>query len=289
VDVWICANPDGHIQATGRDQRGRKQYRYHSRWSAIRDEAKYTGLVSFAKALPSIREKIDRDLRRHGLPRERVIASVVRLLDNTMIRVGNASYARDNNSFGLTTLRSRHVAVEGTAVRFTFKGKSGKEWKLKLQDRRLAKIIRGVQEMPGQHLFQYLDETGERRQVTSQDVNDYIREAAGSEMSSKHFRTWGGTVRAAILLCETPLPTSKGDLAKVMNAVIDEVARHLGNTRKVCRDCYIHPEIISSWQDGALHREMATIRRSARKTKGLDRDEVIVLRWLEARHLATQT
>jgi DNA topoisomerase-1 len=189
----------------------------------------------------------------------------------------------------LTTLRSRHVAVEGTAVRFTFKGKSGKEWKLKLQDRRLAKIIRGVQELPGQHLFQYLDETGERRQVTSQDVNDYIREAAGSEMSSKHFRTWGGTVRAAILLCDTPLPTSKSDLAKAMNAVIDEVAQHLGNTRKVCRDCYIHPEIIASWQEGTLQGEMATLRKSSRKTKGLDRDEVIVLRWLEARHLANQT
>ena len=165
TDVWICADPDGHIQATGRDQRGRKQYRYHPRWSASRDEVKYSSLAEFARALPSIRERIDTDLRKRELPRERVVASVVWLLDNTMIRVGNAAYARDNKSFGLTTLRSRHVAVEGAKLRFAFKGKSGKEWKLKLIDRRMAKIIRSIQELPGQHLFQYLDEDGERRIV----------------------------------------------------------------------------------------------------------------------------
>ncbi|MDQ2632441.1 MAG: DNA topoisomerase IB, partial [Pseudomonadota bacterium] len=195
TDVWICADADGHIQATGRDQRGRKQYRYHPRWSENRDEAKYSSLADFARALPKIRERIDADLRRRELPRERVVASVVWLLDNTMIRVGNAAYARDNRSFGLTTLKTRHVEVEGAKLRFAFKGKSGKEWKLKLVDRRMAKIMRSIQELPGQHLFQYINGGGVRRPVTSQDVNDYIREAGGgADFSSKHFRTWGGTV-----------------------------------------------------------------------------------------------
>ena len=181
TDVWICAAPDGHIQATGRDQRGRKQYRYHPRWSEIRDEVKYSGVIDFARALPRIREKIDADLRRRELPRERVVASIVWLLDNTMIRVGNAVYARDNKSFGLTTLKTRHVEVEGAKLRFAFKGKSGKEWKLKLVDRRMAKTIRSIQELPGQNLFQYMNGGGERRSVTSQDVNDYIRDAAGRQ------------------------------------------------------------------------------------------------------------
>ena len=190
TDVWICADPDGHIQATGRDQRGRKQYRYHPRWSETRDEVKYSGITDFARALPRIRERIDADLRRRELPRERVVASIVWLLDNTMIRVGNAVYARDNKSFGLTTLKTRHVEVEGAKLRFAFKGKSGKEWKLKLVDRRMAKIMRSIQELPGQHLFQYIDEASDRRPVRSQDVNDYIRDAAGGDFSSKHFRTW---------------------------------------------------------------------------------------------------
>ena len=267
TDVWICADPGGHIQATGRDQRGRKQYRYHTRWSASRDEVKYSNLAEFARALPSIREQIDKDLRKHELPRERVVASIVWLLDNTMIRVGNAAYARDNKSFGLTTLRSRHVAVEGAKLRFAFKGKSGKEWKLKLTDRRIAKIIRSVQELPGQHLFQYIDEAGERRIVKSQDVNDYIREAAGGDFSSKHFRTWGGTVRAAALFAEAPLPETKSGATRVMNAVIDDVAHHLGNTRAVCRKCYIHPEVMASWLDGRLQDELAIGQKIQAKTQ----------------------
>jgi DNA topoisomerase-1 len=281
-DVWIAADPDGHIQATGRDQRGRKQYRYHPRWSESRGEVKYAGLADFARALPKIRERIDADLRLRELPRERVVASVVWLLDNTMIRVGNAAYARDNKSFGLTTLKTRHVEVDGARLRFAFKGKSGKEWKLKLVDRRMARIMRSIQELPGQHLFQYINGGGERRAVTSQDVNDYIREAAGGgDFSSKHFRTWGGTVRALSLFSQIPLPDTKAGIARAMNVVIDEVSRHLGNTRAVCRQCYIHPEVMESWATGKLADELAEARRSRRKLKGLDDEEALVLRWLK--------
>ena len=283
TDVWISGDPDGHIQATGRDLRGRKQYRYHPRWSESRDEVKYSGLADFARALPKIRERIDADLRRRALPRERVVASVVWLLDNTMIRVGNAVYARDNKSFGLTTLKTRHVEVEGSKLRFAFKGKSGKEWKLKLVDRRMAKILRSIQELPGQHLFQFIDETGERRAVRSQDVNDYVRDAGGADFSSKHFRTWGGTVRALALFANLPLPDTKAGVARAMNLAIDEVARHLGNTRAVCRKCYIHPEVMESWREGRLADELTAARRSRRKLKGLDDEEALVLRWLEAR------
>lgn len=283
TDVWIAGDADGHIQATGRDQRGRKQYRYHPRWSESRDEVKYSGLADFARALPKIRERIDADLRRRELPRDRVVASIVWLLDNTMIRVGNTVYARDNKSFGLTTLKNRHVAVEGAKLRFAFKGKSGKEWKLKLVDRRMAKIIRSFQELPGQHLFQYIDEAGERRAVRSQDVNDYIREATGGDFSSKHFRTWGGTVRALALFADVPLPDTKAGIARAMNIVIDEVAHHLGNTRAVCRRCYIHPEVMASWSNGQLADELAAARKSRRKLKGLDDEEALVLRWLESR------
>jgi len=281
TDVWIAADPDGHIQATGRDLRGRKQYRYHARWSERRDEAKYSSLAGFARALPKLREQIDADLRRRDLPRERVVASIVWLLDNTMIRVGNASYARDNKSFGLTTLRSRHVSIEGARLRFAFKGKSGKDWSLKLVDRRIARIVRAIQELPGQHLFQYLDDAGERRSVSSQDVNDYIREATGGEFSSKHFRTWGGTVRALSLFAELPLPETRTAVLRATNIVIDEVARRLGNTRAVCRQCYIHPRVIESWSEGRLADELAKARRARRKRPGLDAEEADVLRWLE--------
>lgn len=281
TDVWISPDPDGHIQATGRDVRGRKQYRYHSRWAEVRDQAKYDRLIDFAGALPALREQIDGDLRRHGLPRERVIASLVWLLDNTMIRVGNAAYARDNKSFGLTTLRDRHVEIEGSKLRFTFKGKSGKEWSLGLTDRRIARVVRGAQDLPGQHLFQYLDENDARRAIRSEDVNRYIREAAGEEFSSKHFRTWGGTITAASLLCDIPLPESQTATKRHLNAAIDRVAARLGNTRTVCRSCYIHPRVIESWQEGRLGDEMREARRRVRKAKpGLDEEETLVLKWL---------
>lgn len=282
TDVWISPDPDGHIQATGRDQRGRKQYRYHARWSECRDEVKYSSLADFARLLPKLRERVDADLRRRELPLERVAASIVWLLDNTMIRVGNAVYARDNKSFGLTTLKSRHVEVEGARLRFAFKGKSGKEWKIRLVDRRMARILRSIQELPGQLLFQYIDEDGARRPVTSQDVNAYIREATGGEFSSKHFRTWGGTVRALSLFAQLPPPETKTAVARATNIVVDEVARHLGNTRAVCRKCYIHPLVLESWAEGRLADELTEAKRLRRKRPGLDDEEAQVLRWLEA-------
>jgi DNA topoisomerase-1 len=284
TDVWICPDADGHIQATGRDQRGRKQYRYHPRWLECRDEAKYSSLAAFARALPAMRAAVEADLRKRSLSWERVVASIIWLLDNTMIRVGNAQYARDNESFGLTTLRGRHVEVEGAKLRFRFKGKSGKQWQLKLVDRRMAKIIRSIQDLPGQQLFQYVDEAGEARLVRSQDVNEYIRDASGGDFSSKDFRTWGGTVRAAAIFAQTPLPETKTGVSRVLNAAIDQVAHQLGNTRSVCRSCYIHPGIIDSWQNGELPDELAALARSRRKTpRGLDEEEALVLFWLELR------
>ena len=257
TDVWIAPEPDWHLQVTGLDARGRKQYRYHARWTACRDEVKYANLVEFARALPRLRRVIEADLGRRGLAREKVIATVTRLLDITMIRVGNAAYARDNGSFGLTTFRDRHVRIDGASLRFRFKGKSGKEWRLKVSDRRVARIVKGAQDLPGQHLFQYLDEEGEPRRIASQDVNAYIRAAAGGPFSSKHFRTWGGTVRAVSLLAELAPPSSKRQLAVATNAVVDAVAAQLGNTRTVCRKCYIHPLVLDRWQEGTLGEEVA--------------------------------
>ncbi|WP_421916535.1 DNA topoisomerase IB [Mesorhizobium sp.] len=283
TDVWISPHADGHIQATGRDQRGRKQYRYHAQWAEVRDSAKYSSLTAFAESLPELRRRIDADLRRHGLPLERVVAAIVWLLDNTMIRVGNAAYARDNKSFGLTTLRDRHVEVVGSSLRFSFKGKSGKEWKLKLVDRRIARIVRGAQDLPGQKLFQYLDDDGHRRPVRSDDVNRYIRDAIGPSFSSKHFRTWGGTIRAASLFAQTERPESRAQQKRVMNSTIDKVAEHLGNTRAVCRKCYIHPQVFEAWSDGRLLGEMTDANKRKRSIEGLDDEEALVLRWLMAR------
>lgn len=280
-DVWISPDPLGHIQATGRDLKGRKQYRYHTRWGEYRDDVKYQSLVDFATALPRLREKMEADLRKRGLPREKVLASIVWLLDNTMIRVGNPAYARENKSFGLTTLRARHVEVEGSKLRFAFKGKSGKEWNLKLVDKRMARIMKDILDLPGQHLFQYRDEEGERRMVRSQDVNAYIREATGEEFSSKHFRTWGGTTSAAALFSTVELPETKTETARVLNALIDKVAARLGNTRAVCRRCYIHPRVVDSWSTGRLMEELAEARKRYRKPiDGLDEEEALVLCWL---------
>lgn len=282
TDVWISPDADGHIQATGRDQRGRKQYRYHPQWAEERDGNKYSSLAAFAESLPALRQQVDADLRRHGLPFERVVAAVVWLLDNTMIRVGNAAYARDNKSFGLTTLRDRHVDIKGSSLRFAFKGKSGKEWRLKLVDRRIAGIVRGAQDLPGQKLFQYLGEEGDRRPLRSDDVNHYIREAASPDFSSKHFRTWGGTIHAASLFAQTELPQGEAQRKRTMNSVIDKVAERLGNTRAVCRRCYIHPRVFEAWSQGRLLDEMAEANQRKRSIEGLDDEEALVLRWLKA-------
>lgn len=284
TDVWISPDPNGHIQATGRDARGRKQYRYHVGWMACRDEAKFSSLVSFAENLPRLRDRIDADLRRRGLPRERVIASVVWLLDRTLMRIGNEVYTKQNKSFGLTTLRERHVEVEGARMRFSFTGKSGKEWRLKLTDRRIAGIVQRIEELPGQHLFKYLDEDGGSRAVHSQDVNLYIKEAIGAEFSSKHFRTWGATTHAAMLLAYTERPDAKAAQRRVLNELVDAVAARLNNTRAVCRQCYIHPQVINAWEEGTLPGEISGLRRRYRRPlKGLADDESITLRWLRAK------
>lgn len=256
VDVWICANPHGHLQATGRDARQRKQYRYHAQWRALRDHGKFDRVLAFGAALPALRRRVRRDLARPGLPREKVLALIVRLLDDTLIRVGNEGYTRDNKSFGLTTLRSRHVRAERGRLRFAFRGKSGQEREVELSDRRLARIVRRVQQLPGQRLFQYVDDDGTRQPVDSGEVNDYLHDACGGAFSAKDFRTWGGTVHAAGVLARTPLPDTGGERAvrSALAAAVKEVAATLGNTPAVCRASYIHPLIMQGWQDGRLQR-----------------------------------
>lgn len=250
-DVWICPSAQGHIQATGRDARGRKQYRYHAEWSATRDAAKYGRVLSFALALPTLRERVDADMRKRGLPREKVLATIVHLLETTLIRIGNMDYAKQNGSYGLTTLRDRHVQIEGAELRFDFKGKSGKLWRLSLKNRRVAKVVRACQDLPGQHLFQYLDEAGERQSVTSNDVNSYLREICGLEATAKDFRTWAGTVLAALELADRREET-KTARRKTMRDAVRNVAARLGNTVAVCRKCYIHPEIFAAYEEDAL-------------------------------------
>ena len=259
VDVWICPNPRGHLQATGRDARQRKQYRYHPRWRELRDHGKFDRVLAFGEALPILRRHVRRDLALPGLPREKVLALLVRLLDETLIRIGNESYARDNKSYGLTTLRSRHVRAERGRLRFAFRGKSGQEREVELDDRRLTRIVHRMQQLPGQHLFQYVDEDGQRQPIDSGAVNDYLREACGKDtgtFSAKDFRTWGGTVQAAGVLARTPLPEKGGERAQrsVLASAVKEVAAILGNTPAVCRASYIHPMILAGWQDGSLER-----------------------------------
>lgn len=280
TDVWICQYASGHIQATGRDQRRRKQYIYHPAWLASRDQAKFSSLIPFAEALPKLRTCVDRDLRKRGVPRERVIASIVWLLDHTMIRIGNDAYMRENKSFGLTTLRTKHIQVEGSELRFRFSGKSGNQWNLKLADRRIANIVRQVQELPGQHLFQYRDPTGSFHTVHSQDVNDYIHSTIGPEFSSKDFRTWGATVEAALRFAQTERPKKKREQTQAINRVIDAVARRLRNTRAICRKCYVHPMVVEAWQTGRLTEEFSALRcRYPKPLSGLDIQESTVLRW----------
>ena len=276
--VWICPDPAGHIQATGRDERGRKQYRYHADWERLRQETKFRRLVEFGAALPLLRSRLAEDMARRGLCRDRVVAAVVDLLDRTLIRIGNDAYARDNASFGLTTLLNRHVAVEGTALRFSFTGKSGRTWNIGLTDRRLANLVRFCQELPGQRLFQYRDADGELHAVGSGDVNAYLREIAGEVVTSKHFRTWAATVRAAVLLAAEPPPASAREAARRINAALDQVAARLGNTRAVCRTSYVHPLVLDRYAGGALADELAA--RRPRPVDGLSEEEARVLAWL---------
>jgi DNA topoisomerase I len=252
TDVWICPSQNGHLQATGRDARGRKQYRYHPRWRTQRDEAKYDRLIAFGKALPRMRTRVARDLRRSGLPRERVLAAVVWLLDKTGIRVGNEEYARDNSSFGLTTLRDRHVRVGSKRIRFRFRGKGGKAGEVEVSDGRLARIVSRCQDLPGQELFAYLDEAGEVRSVGSSDVNDYLGEISGHDFTAKDFRTWAATVLAVRALTgQEPIGSATQGNRKVVQA-IESVAQWLGNTPAVARKSYVDPGVIDAYLDGGL-------------------------------------
>ena len=282
TDVWICPDPEGHLQATGRDARGRKQYRYHPRWREVRDEAKYERTIAFAEALPALRARVARDLRRPGLPREKVLATVVRLLETTLARVGNEEDARQNRSDGLTTLRDRHAEVKGARIRLRFRGKAGKAHEVDVEDPRVARIVRRSRDIPGQDLFQYLDEDGVARPVGSADVNAYLREATGQDFTAKDFRTWAGTVLAALALKEARRADSTAARKRHVVRAIEAVAQKLGNTPAVCRKCYVHPDVIESYLDGTLVDALAARVRGARG-KGLDADERAVLALLRRR------
>jgi len=251
-EVWICAAANGHLQATGIDERGRKQYRYHARWREARDETKYTRMILFAGTLPKIRERTKQDLARPGLPREKVLATIVNLLKKTLIRVGNDEYAKENKSYGLTTMRNRHVGVEGTTLHFQFRGKSGVYHRIDVQDRRLAKIIARLRDLPGQELFQYLDADGQPQSIGSAEVNAYLKEISGEEFTAKDFRTWAGTVLASLELQEFEMFDSQTQAKKNIVRAIEAVAEKLGNTPSVCRKCYVHPAIVDAYLDGSM-------------------------------------
>ena len=283
TDVWICPSPNGHIQATGRDARGRKQYRYHPKWREVRDETKFGRMLAFSQALPKIRARLERDLSLPGLPREKVLATVVRLLECTCIRVGNDEYAKSNRSFGLTTLQDRHVEISGSNLRFEFRGKSGKMHKVDLTDRRLARIVERCQDLPGEDLFQYLDDDDVRQTIGSGDVNDYIREISGQEFTAKDFRTWAGTLLAIEALTKMgPFSTQRNAKSNVLKA-IDQVAEQLNNTRSVCRKYYVHPAVLESYMDGNLLEHLGNGSKQGAKDD-LAADEAAVVRLLQ-RHL----
>jgi DNA topoisomerase-1 len=273
TDVWISPDPNGHIQATGRDQRGRKQYRYHERWRQTRDGAKYDRLIAFGRALPRLRRRMEQDLARRGLPREKVLAAVIRVMETTLIRVGNEEYARANKSFGLTTLRDRHAKIGAAKAAFEFRGKSGKMHVTGFSDRRLARIVKACQDLPGQRLFQYLDDDGQRHAVESADVNAYIREAMGDDFSAKDFRTWAGTVAAAQALVMSGPCASATEAKRTVNTCVKAVAGLLGNTAAVARSAYIHPAVLEAFSSGQLDVKPGTEDRAF---------ELAVLRFLEA-------
>src|SRR4051812_6879353 len=289
TDVWITTDPRGHLQATGRDARGRKHYRYHPRWREVRDETKYYRLIGFAQALPAIRRRTDADLRKAGLPKEKVLATVVQLLEKTLIRVGNDEYAKQNRSFGLTTLRDGHVDVSGGKVTFAFRGKSGVEHEVDLNDRRLARVVKACRDLPGQELFQYVDSDGKRQTIESSDVNEYLRQVTGEDFTSKDFRTWAGTVLAAQLLRDFERFDSDAQAKRNIVQAVESVAKRLGNTKAVCRKCYIHPAVFDAYLDGSMVKTVAQrARRAARKIEDLSEGEAAVLGLLK-RRLARET
>ena len=262
TDVWISPFADGHVQATGRDAKGRKQYRYHARFREMRESTKYEHVVAFADALPAIRKTVHEHMGLRGLPREKVLATVIHLLETTLIRIGNDDYAKQNNSYGLTTLKNRHVAIDGNEVRFRFTGKSGKRWSLRVRDRRVAKIIKACQELPGQELLQYVDKSGNCQDVTSSDVNAYLKEITGKDITAKDFRTWAGTVLAAMALNEVESFDSAAQAKRNLRTAIEKVATRLGNTPTICRKCYVHPEVLNSYMDGNLVLELQSKARA---------------------------
>ena len=290
TDVWICPLADGHIQATGRDARGRKQYRYHPRFREFRESTKYEHIVGFAKALPVIRGWVKKHMALPGLPREKVLATVVQLLETTLIRIGSDDYAKQNGSYGLTTLKNRHVSVDGSEVRFRFTGKGGKQWTLKVKDRRIAKIIGACQDLPGQELLQYLDQDGNARDVTSDDVNAYLKKITGRDITAKDFRTWAGTVLAALSLQELKRFDSAAHAKRNLRATIEQVAARLGNTPTICRKCYIHPEVLNSYLNGNLvlrvKKQLET--ELSNDLEGLRPEEAAVLALLRSRLMQTQ-
>jgi len=282
TEVWICANPNGHLQATGRDDRRRKQFRYHPRWREIRDETKYARMMAFARALPKIRRRVRKDMALPGMPRNKVLATVVRLLEVSLIRVGNDEYARENDSFGLTTMRNKHVDVRGAKLRFHFRGKSGKWHDVDIRDRRIAKIVERCQDLPGQELFQFVDDDGSRRDVRSEDVNEYLREISGEDFTAKDFRTWAGTVLMAMALRDFDEFKTKAEAKKNIVAAIEVVAGKLGNTPAVCKKCYIHPHVIDSYLEGTLI-ESLEMSVNSKSVRGLPADETAVVGLLQRR------
>lgn len=284
-DVWICPLENGHLQVTGRDARGRKQYRYHPRWRKARDEDKYSRMVDFARALPRIRRRVRRDLALPGMPRDKVLATIVRLLETTLIRVGNEEYARQNNSFGLTTMHNGHAKVRGATVRFDFRGKSGVEHEIDVRDPRLAKIVRKCQDLPGQELFAYVGDDGEVHDIGSSDVNDYLREISGHDFTAKDFRTWAGTALAARALQEFEEFDSQAAAKRNVTQAIERVAERLGNTKTVCRKCYVHPAVIDAYLDRTLLKSFKAktervLRQSISRLSG---EEAAVLALLQKR------
>jgi DNA topoisomerase-1 len=285
TSVWICPDANGHIQAVGFDEKGRKQYRYHAAFREVRDGAKFEHTLVFAESLPGLRRQISQDMAKPGLGREKVLATVVHLLEVTMIRVGNATYAKENKSYGLTTLLNRHVKVEGSDLRFNFKGKSGKIWRLNIRDRRVARIVKTCQELPGQELFQYVDGDGEPQGVTSADVNAYLKAVSGADITAKDFRTWTGTVLAAMALSEFEIADSQASAKRNITQAIEHVSSRLGNTPTICRKCYVHPAIVSAYLNGGLLFEIqkdidAQLRN---ELDTLRPEEAAVLAFLRAR------
>ncbi|HEX2939671.1 MAG TPA: DNA topoisomerase IB [Rhodopila sp.] len=281
-DVWICPYANGHLQATGRDARGRKQYRYHPRWREVRDEAKYSRMLVFGKVLPKIRAQVEADLARRGLPREKVLAAIVRLLESTLIRVGNEEYVKQNKSFGLTTMRTRHVKVEGGRIRFDFRGKSGTEHHIDLRNRKLAGVVRRCQDLPGQELFQYLDEANQPHTIDSDDVNDYLQAISGEPITAKDFRTWAATNLAALALQQFEAFDTEAKAKKNVVQAVESVSKMLGNTPAICRKCYIHPAIFDGYLDGRLldALKQRTEEKLADPGAGLKAEEAAVIGFL---------